>query len=166
LSAISVLSNLCAPIAFADINCNLNESKSKALKESHKFRFLDGASPDAPKSFGQAGVRPSKPLLMRRIFGSAGALPSRKTIRHSLIAIRCLSDLPICRLHDSLIGQLFPCPVPLVPCPFQVARQKPRTPTYIYCRNRCHIAFSFSTMIIQPANLHLSFSLSVKMVTS
>jgi hypothetical protein len=35
-------------------------------------KILESASPDVPK-----------------IFGSAGPLPSRKTIRHSLLAIRC-----------------------------------------------------------------------------
>jgi hypothetical protein len=32
------------------------------------------------------------------------SLTLRATTRHSLIAIRCLSDLPICRPHDLLKG--------------------------------------------------------------
>jgi len=69
---------------------------------------LEGASPDAPK-----------------IFGSAGALPSRKpfAIRYSLFTIRQspianhqslpFPDLPICRFHD---------------LPISSARQEPRPP--------------------------------------
>jgi hypothetical protein len=36
-------------------------------------------------------------LMRRKFFGSAEALPSRKNIRHSLLATRCLSALTICR---------------------------------------------------------------------
>jgi hypothetical protein len=50
-------------------------------------KILEGASPDAPKKFSVMleGTSPDVP----KNFGSAGALPSRKTIRHSLLAIRC-----------------------------------------------------------------------------
>ena len=46
-------------------------------------------------------------LLMRwKFFGSAGALPSRKTIRHSLFTIRCRFGLSYC-LADMI------CPKPI-----------------------------------------------------
>jgi hypothetical protein len=57
-------------------------------------KILEGASLDAPK-----------------IFSSAGALPSRKTIRHSLFAI---GYSPSFRLGRSLALPFFPS---LVPCP-------------------------------------------------
>ena len=65
----------------------------------------------------QAGKNWRAHLLMRRkFFGSAGALPSRKTIRYSPFATRCcfnirhslfaavsrLADLPTCRFADKI----------------------------------------------------------------
>ncbi|MFA0782986.1 MAG: hypothetical protein YYHSYBAR_001377 [Candidatus Fervidibacter sacchari] len=53
LSAINFLSIFPAPIAFTDIYCDLNESKSKDLKMSHKFRFWMA---HLPLNFGRAGA--------------------------------------------------------------------------------------------------------------
>ena len=62
-------------------------------------KLLEGASPDAPKIFGRAEARSSKLLLMhQKIFGNAGALPSRKSFAagYSPLAIRCSPSFPTC----------------------------------------------------------------------
>ncbi|MFA0734645.1 MAG: hypothetical protein OGMRLDGQ_001145, partial [Candidatus Fervidibacter sp.] len=63
--------------------------RQSLLKQAEK---LEGTSPDVPK-----------------IFGSAGALPSRKTIRYSPFATRCRF-----RLGSSLALPIF---LSHVPCP-------------------------------------------------
>jgi len=45
LSAISILSILSAPIAFADIVHNINESQSKVLSKGKYLQFLLGINP-------------------------------------------------------------------------------------------------------------------------
>jgi hypothetical protein len=49
-------------------------------------------------NFGWAITQPSEPLLAFKIFGNAGALPSRKIIRHFPLAVA--PDLPIFPFHD------------------------------------------------------------------
>jgi hypothetical protein len=58
--------------------------------------------------------------MRREFFGSAGALPSRKTIRHSLFAI---GYSPSFRLGRSLVLPFFPVPRPTPLVPLKVGAQ-------------------------------------------
>jgi len=86
--------------------------------------------------FLRSGRSPT--LRCADFFGSAGALPFRKTIRYSPLAIRCHLGSALASPSQS---HILPKSLP-------------------YCLQ------VLTTLIIQPANLHLSFDPSVNMVAS
>ena len=71
----------------------------------HSAKILEGASLDAPKIFSSAGALPSRKTICQSLF----AIRCRLTIRHSLFAI---GYSPSFRLGRSLALPFFPSLVP------------------------------------------------------